>query len=92
MLLTKAVAAVIRGAGPHTRRLSSYVIADALKYWYSEDKLCPRGISVFAECVQDWALRTGQAIRKMAASFIDCFFVAAVVSSNKCAGILAAVL
>ena len=64
----EAVAAVIRGAGPTTRRLSAYVICDALKYWYDEDKLCPRGISVHAESVQDWALRNAQAMRKMVAT------------------------
>ena len=65
---SEAVAAVIRGAGPSTRRLSSYVIADALKVWYEEDRLCPRGISVHAHCVQDWALRTAQAMRRMVTS------------------------
>ena len=64
VLVVQAVAAVIRGSGAR-KRYSAYVIADAIRYWYDRNKLCPRGISVQAASVQDWAVKNGHAIRKM---------------------------
>ena len=62
------MAAIIRGWNPKRRRFSAMLIKEALVYWYHEDKLCPRGVSVYADSVQDWCLRTGHAARKLAAS------------------------
>ena len=62
----QAVAAVVRGSMPQRRRYSAHIIADGILHWYWQKKLCPRGISTKAASVRDWALRNGQALRKLA--------------------------
>ena len=62
-LPAKAVAAVVRGSSG--KRYSAHAIADGILHWVHTYKLCPRGISVQAASVRDWALRNGSALRKL---------------------------
>lgn len=61
----QAVAAVVRGSPANRKRYSAHKISDGILHWYDKCKLCPRGISTNAGSVRDWALRNGEAIRKM---------------------------
>ena len=47
-------------------RSSSYVIREAILKFYDDKKLWPRGITSAMECIQDWGLRMGDAIKRMA--------------------------
>ncbi|CAE7812435.1 unnamed protein product, partial [Symbiodinium sp. CCMP2456] len=51
------IAAVLRGSKRGRKRYSAHLIADALRCWYHRRKLVPRGISVNAPSIQDWALK-----------------------------------
>ena len=62
-IASKAVAAVVRGSSG--KRYSAHAIADGILHWVHTYKLCPRGISVQAASVRDWALRNGSALRKL---------------------------
>ena len=48
-------------------RSSAYVIREAILKFYDDKKLWPRGLTSAMECIQDWALRMGDAIKRMAA-------------------------
>ena len=62
----KAVAAVVRGTPLKRTRLSALKISNGLRYWYSRYKQLPKGVSVFAPSVKEWATRNGVALRKLA--------------------------
>ena len=62
----KAVAAVVK-ASPRCRRYSAHAISHGILHWYATSRQMPRGISVNCSAVRDWALRTGTALRKLAA-------------------------
>ena len=63
----QVIAAVLRGSKRGRKRYSAHLLADAVRCWYHRKKLVPRGISVNAPSVQDWALKVGNAIRKLEA-------------------------
>ena len=65
-LVAKAIAAVIRGSPLTRKRYSSKVIGEGLRYWYCKYKQLPRGVSIHAPSVREWALRTGLALQKLA--------------------------
>ena len=62
--LSQVIAAAIRGARRGRKRQSAYIYMDALLYLYNEHRLLPRGMLISAPAVQDWACRTGAAIRR----------------------------
>ena len=62
---SQAISAVMRASGDR-RRYSSHVIAHGILHWYGATSQMPRGISVNCSSVRDWALRTGNALRKLA--------------------------
>ena len=64
-LMSKAIAAVVRGSSPNRSRLSAEVIGEALRYWYWRYKQLPRGVSIHAPVVEEWAVRSGVALRKL---------------------------
>ena len=71
MKLSQVVAAIVKGTLRSRLRFSSHIICAAILDWYSRCNLTPRGISVQAASVHDWALRTASACRKMVARLID---------------------
>ena len=61
----KAIAAVVRGTPLKRARLSALMISNGLRYWYSKYEQLPKGVSVFAPSVREWATRNGVALRKL---------------------------
>ena len=64
--LAQVIAACVRGTRQGRRRQSAYIYMDAVLYFYNEQRLLPRGVLITAPSVQDWACRTGAAMRKLA--------------------------
>ena len=49
-----------------TSRASAHVIREGILKFYDDKKLWPRGMTSAMECIRDWALRMGDAIKSMA--------------------------
>ena len=65
LLCIEAIAAAVRGTPRSRRRLSSYVYMDAILYYYNENNVLPRGITIATQAVRDYACRAGLALRKL---------------------------
>ena len=63
---------MVRGTPASRSRLSAEVISDALCYWYHKFEQLPKGVSVHAPSVREWAARTGIALRKLVAWLTTC--------------------
>ena len=44
---------------------------DAILYFYNENRLLPRGITITAPSIQDWACKVGGAVRKLVSCSIS---------------------
>ena len=66
--LLEVVAAIVKGSLRTRKRFSSHVVCRAILHWYGTKKLTPRGVSIQAASVKDWALRTANAGRKLVRS------------------------
>ena len=51
--------------GARVKVQSAYTIAAAIMDFYETAHLFPRGVHKAMQCVQDWALKMGGAIKKM---------------------------
>ena len=60
--IIEAVMLTSKGRG----RFSSHILAAALLQFFSENKLLPKGMTVDMECVENWSLKTGRAIQRLA--------------------------
>ena len=58
------ILAVVKGSQGKCR-LSAYVLKRAILHFYSKGKLFPKGVVAELESVQDWALKTGKALRRL---------------------------
>ena len=47
------------------KRLSAYVLMDALQDFYNQNELLPRGVTIAAPSFVDWSCRNGNALRKL---------------------------
>ena len=61
----QAVFAVIKGTQGKSR-LSAYDIQQAIMRWFTDKKIWPMGLSAAIPCCQDWALKQGNALKKLA--------------------------
>ena len=48
-------------------RQSSFIIKEGILQFYEDNKIWPRGLNSRMECIQDWALMMGDAIKRLAA-------------------------
>ena len=53
---------VTKGLG----RFSCHILCQAMLVWFSEAKLFPKGVTRDMKCVQDWALRNGRTLQRLA--------------------------
>ncbi len=60
----QVILAVVKGSQGKCR-LSAYVLKRAILHFYSKGKLFPKGVVAELESVQDWALKTGKALRRL---------------------------
>ena len=63
----EVIAAAIRGKLRSRKRQSAYIYSDAILHFMNNEKLLPRGVLISAPSVQDWAMKTGHAVRKLVA-------------------------
>ena len=66
--LLKAILAVVQGLEGHPRA-SAHILRDAILTFFTKHKLFPTGIYAEIPSVQDWALKHGQALKKLAPGF-----------------------
>ena len=59
----KAIFSVMKAV--KNERQSAYVIRAGILRFYSQEKLFPRGLRDDMSCVQDWALRLGEALKRL---------------------------
>ena len=60
----------MKGSGGKSR-LSAYVIRRAALEFYAKHHLFPAGIAAELPCVQDWGLRIGWALKKLAGAPVN---------------------
>ena len=65
----QVIAAAVRGQLKSRRRQSAYIYSDAILHFVNNNKILPKGVLITAPSVQNWACRSGQAIRKLVAGF-----------------------
>ena len=67
---SEAIFAVIKATNGSSR-LSAYMLRDAILRFYSNNHLFPAGLCADAECTQTWALKHGNALKRLVALLID---------------------
>ena len=66
---SEAVFAVVKATNG-AARLSAYMLRDAILRFYTNNNLFPAGLCAEAECTKTWALKHGNALKKLAALLI----------------------
>ena len=60
-------------------RLSAYVLRDAILRFYTNNNLFPAGLCAEAECTRTWALKHGNALKKLVALLtISCLSISVI--------------
>ena len=60
----QVILAVVKGSQGKCR-MSAYVLKRAILHFYGKCRLFPKGVVAELESVQDWALKTGKALRRL---------------------------
>ncbi|CAE7256761.1 unnamed protein product [Symbiodinium sp. CCMP2592] len=66
----QAIFAVVKATNGASR-LSAYMLRDAILKFYTNNHLFPAGLCADAECTQTWALKHGNALKRLVALLID---------------------
>ena len=66
----EVIAAAVRGRLRSRKRQSAYIYADAVLHFMNYERLLPRGGLITAPSVQDWATKSGHAVRKLVACLV----------------------
>ena len=66
LIYSEAVFAVVKATNGASR-LSAYMLRDAILQFYSNNSLFPAGLCAEPECTQNWALKHGNALKKLVA-------------------------